>query len=96
MRTREERERVRKKKRKKMQKKAAAQGKAEDEASLTLTATEEIPFLSSISTSDKIRYIFHTSNSSERQIFTVFHMFCQFSVNSSPSFSGHLTSSFDL
>jgi U3 small nucleolar RNA-associated protein 12 len=54
----EERERVRRRKKKKMQKKKVA-GEDEtgllDEASLSLTAAEEIPFLTSISSRDKIR-----------------------------------------
>lgn len=53
----EERERVRRKKKRKLQKKMAAEGGSGslDEASLTLTAAEEIPFSTSISPRDKIR-----------------------------------------
>ena len=48
---------MRKKKRRKFQKKMAVEGGSEslDEASVTLTAAEEIPFSTSISSRDKIR-----------------------------------------
>ena len=58
----EERERVRRRKKKKVQKKKKMAGEDEsgqlDEASLSLTAAEEIPFLTSISSRDKIRSLY--------------------------------------